>query len=97
MRRRYVQINGELIEVTDDYRPRTESKSPMVMGDIQPYQSMVDGSMIGGRAQHREHLRQHGLTEVGNETKYLKPRTPDAPPGLKQTLIEAMRNTRRNK
>ena len=38
-----------------------------VMGDIQPYQSMQTGEMIMGRRQHREHLKQHRLIEIGNE------------------------------
>lgn len=37
------------------------------MPDIQPYKSMVDGSMIEGRRQHRDHLRQHNCIEIGNE------------------------------
>jgi len=35
--------------------------------DIQPYQSMVTGERIRGRAHHKRHLREHGLVEVGNE------------------------------
>jgi hypothetical protein len=41
--------------------------APMVAADIQPYRSMCDGSMITSRSQHREHLRRHGVVEVGNE------------------------------
>jgi hypothetical protein len=37
------------------------------MPDIQPYQSMIDGSMITSRSRHREHLQAHGCIEVGNE------------------------------
>lgn len=58
-----------------------------VIPDIQPYQSMVDGSMIRGRAHHREHLKEHHLIEVGNEVKHLKPFGTYKPPGLKQDLI----------
>lgn len=29
------------------------------------YKSQIDGSMISDRAQHREHLRAHGATEIG--------------------------------
>lgn len=50
----------------DEYQPR-QSAGPFVMGDIQPYKSMITGEMIQGRRQHREHLRQHGCIEVGNE------------------------------
>lgn len=35
--------------------------------DIQPYKSMVDGTMITSRSQHREHLQKHNCFEVGNE------------------------------
>ena len=38
-----------------------------VIRDIEPYKSMETGEIIGGRKQHRDHLRAHGLIEVGNE------------------------------
>lgn len=60
----------------DEYIPRGPT-GPFIMGDIQPYKSMIDGSMIQGRRQHREHLRQHGCIEVGNER--LTPKKPTAP------------------
>ena len=67
MRRSYVQIDGVLYEKgTEPQAPL----APMVMGDIKPYRSMIDGSEIKGRAQHRSHLRQHGCVEVGNEVKH---------------------------
>ena len=65
-----------------------EQKTAMVMGDIQPYKSMVTGEMIQSRSAHREHLKAHQLVEVGNETKYLKPKPKELPPGLKQRIIE---------
>lgn len=73
MRKRYVQVDGDLIEVTPDFRqerPATEAHN--IIPDIAEYQSMATGEMIGGRRQHREHLRQHGLVEIGNETDKLK-------------------------
>lgn len=84
MRKSWVQINGELVE-KGDYVP--EPQAHYVMADIQPYRSMVDGRMIQSRSAHREHLRAHGLVEVGNETKHLKSKSPAPPPGLKETLI----------
>lgn len=87
MRRRFVQIDGELVEVGVDYVP--EPRSPMVMGDIAPYKSMIDGSQITSRSRHREHLRAHGCIEIGNETKYLQPKALQSPPGLKDALIRA--------
>lgn len=64
--------------------------APFVAGDLQPYQSMVDGSMITSRSQHRSHLKQHGLVEVGNETQHLKAKPMTPPPGLKETLIDVV-------
>ena len=61
--------------------------APIVMADIQPSRSMVTGEEIGSRSAHREHLKRHGLVEIGNETKYLKPRPIEPPAGLKETII----------
>lgn len=84
-KRSYVQApDGSLYE-RGEYTPEPRQH---VVKDIQPYRSMVDGSIINSRSTHREHLRAHGCIEVGNETKYLKPRGPlQSPPGLKDTLI----------
>lgn len=91
MRKSYVQdpVTLELVP-KDEYVRREDINAPMVMGDIQPYKSMIDGSMITSRSVHREHLKQHRCIEVGNETKYLtsKPMTP--PPGLKDKLIQVV-------
>lgn len=46
--------------------------APAVIADIQPYKSMITGEMITSRSKHRTHLKEHGCTEVGNETP--KPR-----------------------
>lgn len=42
--------------------------APMVIADIQPYQSMATGEWIKSRSQHRDHLKSNGLVEVGNES-----------------------------
>lgn len=66
--------------------------APMVMGDIQPYQSMITGEMINSRSQHKQHLKAHKCIEIGNETKYLKPReaidlSPESKAHRKETII----------
>lgn len=74
-RESYIYRDGELIPkreaLTRDYLAGVKNISdlpaPMIMSDIQPYQSMITGQEIGGRRQHREHLKQHGCIEVGNE------------------------------
>ena len=87
MRRRYIQRNGELVEVGLDYLP--EPRSSLVMPDIKPYKSMIDGSTITSRSKHREHLRAHNCIEIGNETKHLQPKPITSPPGLKDAIIRA--------
>jgi len=77
-----------------EFRPPSPV-SPSILPDITPYQSQVDGSMIEGRRQHREHLREHRLIEIGNETKHLKPYGEyKTAPGLKETLIRAVHEAR---
>lgn len=50
-------------------RARSELGFPMVMGDTPEYRSIIDGSLIGSRSHHREHLKAHDCVEVGNEWK----------------------------
>ena len=47
--------------------------APQVLKDIDPYVSMIDGTVINSRSQHREHLRANGCIEVGNEK--MEPKT----------------------
>lgn len=73
-RARYIQDpdTHELIEVSPDYvRPRADGL--LIIPDIQPYKSVITGETIGGRSQHREHLKMHGCIEVGNEKMKPKP------------------------
>jgi hypothetical protein len=60
--------------------------APMVANDLAPYRSMCDGSMITSRSQHRAHLKQHGVIEIGNEK--ITPPKPLAPRGLKESIIK---------
>lgn len=50
------------------------NKSAMVMSDLQPYHSPLDGNMVTSRSQHRDSMRRHGVIEMGNERpKYCVP------------------------
>lgn len=62
MRTRYVQINGELVNVTD-YAP--EPVAAHVIGDIEPFKS-PDGAFITGRAHWREHLKRTDSVELSH-------------------------------
>lgn len=56
-------------------KTKSKPEAPMVMRDIKPYKSMIDGRMINSRSAHREHLREHGCIEIGNE-KFSPVQTP---------------------
>jgi hypothetical protein len=76
--------------VTVDRRHKGEDAGFFVMGDIQPYQSQLTGEYVQSRSRHRSLLREHNCIEVGNETKYLRPKPVTPAPGLKQRLIEVV-------
>lgn len=60
----------------------------MVIEDMKAYQSPLDGKWISTRRDHRKHMREHGVIEVGNE-KLTRPMTkPYDPKDLKQDLID---------
>jgi len=75
MKRTYVYIDGEFVERKKDSKGRYH----YVQADIQPYKSMIDGSMITSRSMHRRHLKAHNCIEVGNEdpTKHVPKRAED--------------------
>ena len=62
---------GVLISARDDGLAQENCAGPQVVRDIGPYKSMIDGSIIEGRKQHRDHLRAHGCEEVGNDTSHM--------------------------
>lgn len=71
---------AKLAHVDRELRPLT------VVQDIDPYRSIVTGEVIAGRRQHREHLKEHRLIEVGNErAKPAKQDTSWVRPALKET------------
>lgn len=78
--RKYLWRDGDWVEV-DLAAPRLKSIAPMIVRDVEPYRSVITGERIGGRAQHREHLRMHGCIEIGNEVQspHRAPLPPIAP------------------
>ena len=70
-----------------DAKARSALPSPMMMRDIEPYESVITGEMITSRSAHRDHLRQHGGIEMGNE----RPK----PPTRSKSEIAAEARTRR--
>ena len=91
-RKSWIQINGELIPKDEYYGQNfARGSAPMIMPDIKPYRSTITGEIVGGRAQHKNHLRQHNLVEIGNEQ--VKPRPIPDVPGLREDLIRSIKRT----
>lgn len=87
---RWSREEGKLLPIEEWLAKNSGNPTHLVMPDIKPYKSMIDGSIITSRSRHREHLRSHGCIEIGNEVKHLKPYGEyKSPPGLKETIIRA--------
>lgn len=64
--------------------------APHVIEDMKPYRSPLDGSMVTSRSQHRDHMRKHGVIEVGNE-RLNRPYRKEYDPGdIKQDIADAI-------
>lgn len=61
----YVIRNGELIE-KHLAPPRSSSRSPLVLSDIQPFKTQ-EGHAITSREALREYERINGVRQVGND------------------------------
>jgi len=85
----YAEENGE---VKLNNMAETNRPDFYVMPDVQPFRSMIDGSLITSRGKYRQHLRQHNCVEVGNDSsiREIKPKPIESPPGLKQAIIDAV-------
>jgi hypothetical protein len=57
-----------------------------VIGDMQPYKSPIDGQWVTSRSQHRQHMKAHGVIEVGNEKLSGKPRKEQKDPKLRKEI-----------
>lgn len=90
-------MNDELRKALNQYRDKMgdvsdERKTPDVMPDIKPYRSMLTGELITSRSRHREHLKEHGYEEVGNDSSLSRPYQgiPDAAPQQRKELIRSL-------
>lgn len=84
-------IDGELVFAREDLPAERNANKHHVMPDIQPYRSMIDGSIINSRSQHRAHLKAHGCVEIGNDSSVMQPKVKPLapPPGLKDHLVRS--------
>lgn len=67
--RRRLRYNPETKEMEEITSNATREKFGMVLPDIEPFVSPVDGSVISSRSHLREHMRQHGLAHTEDFSK----------------------------
>jgi len=93
------EVREEFRRVDDRHAPATcacgaEAEHcfapPHVMSDIEGYRSMADGSWISSRSQHRDHLKRHGMRELGNEKPDFSRRGPAIP---RESVRREIKNT----
>jgi hypothetical protein len=63
----YTLDSPEAEQAWKEKQEMTYMEAPMVQSDIEGYVSQVDGSWIKSRSQHRSHLKQHKMIELGND------------------------------
>ncbi len=61
---RYVLRGGRLVPKES---AAAQPASPTLVLDIKPFQSPIDGSLIGSRSALREHERRFGVRQSGND------------------------------
>ena len=80
----YILGSPEAEQAWTEKQEMTRREAPMVMSDIQPYISQVDGSVIESRSKHKAHLKQHKMIELGNDVP-----KQHKPPELSRKSMEA--------
>lgn len=71
-RRRWIQIDGKLVEVkasiTVSEAAKRKPKGPAIMADtMKPYWNANVGKWVASRSEHKRILRENNLIELGNE------------------------------
>ena len=93
--RSWVYIDGVAYEKGVDPMP----DRVQIMPEIEPYVSQITGELITSRAKHRDHLKRHGMLEIGNDSSLNRPYKgiPDAAPQQRKELLIAQVNAMTNK
>ena len=95
MRRTYVYQDGAVIPKEQARPVPRRGRSHQIMGDLkESFVSPVDGSVIGSKADRREHNKRNGVIDVGNDPAALRPKPPYEPHGLAEDIVRAMEEPR---
>ncbi len=60
----YEEVRGVVtVDRRHEVYTKLHGKGPTIIGDITPYVSQEDGTVISSRSQKRDHQRRHGLVD----------------------------------
>lgn len=87
----YVYRDGKVIPKSEAaLNPLAGKRMVGVVSDIEPFQSPVDGSVVGSRSDLRAHNRRNGVIDTGNDTSVLRRRAPYEPTGIGEEIARQM-------
>jgi hypothetical protein len=95
-RRRFVYINGEAHEVSEDYVAEPRSPFPHVRGDLPDFTSPIDGKTYSGRAGLREHCKIHDVVPTADLKglpfkQAVSPYAPESKTAIRDAVIHTMK------
>ena len=82
---------GKMVPKTAAHAGGSRRSKITIIGDLEePFVSPVDGSVIGSRADRREHNRRNNVIDVGNDLAVTRSKTPFEPSGVGADIDRAM-------
>ena len=91
MRQVFVYRDGKVVDRAEaGPHPFERSRAVNVMSDLDPFVSMVDGTVIGSRTDRRAHNRRNGVIDVGDDKTVFKRKPAYEPKNVGADIVRAM-------
>lgn len=91
MRQVFVYRDGKVVDKATAAPNPMELRRPVnLMKDLDPFVSMVDGSVIGSRMDRRAHNRRHGVIDVGDDKTVFQQKSPYNPRNVGEDIMRAI-------
>jgi hypothetical protein len=85
-----VESFGEPIDAKPLFSPNSTFtiRGISVIRDLEPYKSPIDRTVIRSRSEHRDHMKRHGVVELGTEKMHapIKAQRPRAGHDIKRAI-----------
>lgn len=87
----YVYRDGKVIPKHEAAPHPLAARRPVnLMRDLEPFVSVVDGSVISSRTDRREHNRRNECIDIGDDRAILRPQKPYQPKGIAEDIQRAI-------